>query len=97
VVCIYFWFKPVYNIPNQISEIYLNSKPTRYDENPFAFCSVVTANHIVTYRPIARKRIGKDIPMGADARNNRTSNARQLISKHAIENSVFRGARLEFI
>jgi hypothetical protein len=37
----------------------------------------------VTYRPIARQRVGKHIPAGANARNNRTSIARQRISKHA--------------
>jgi hypothetical protein len=37
----------------------------------------------VTYRSIARQRLGKYIPAGANARNNRTSIARQRISKHA--------------
>jgi hypothetical protein len=32
--------------------------------------------HFVTYRPIARQRLGKHIPEGASARNNRTSIAR---------------------
>jgi hypothetical protein len=38
---------------------------------------------IVTHRPIARQRLGKHIPAGAKARNNRTSTGRQRISKHA--------------
>jgi hypothetical protein len=37
----------------------------------------------VIYRPIARQRLGEHIPAGANARNNKTSIARQLISKHA--------------
>jgi hypothetical protein len=37
----------------------------------------------VTYRPIARQRLDKHIPAGANARNNMTSIARQRISKHA--------------
>jgi hypothetical protein len=36
---------------------------------------------IVTYIPIARQRLGKHIPSEAYVRNNRTSNARQRISK----------------
>jgi hypothetical protein len=40
---------------------------------------------IVTYRPIARQRLGKHIPAGANARNNRTSIARLRISKHTID------------
>jgi hypothetical protein len=38
-------------------------------------------NDTVTYRPIARQRLGKHIPAGAKARN-RTSTATQRISKH---------------
>jgi hypothetical protein len=38
---------------------------------------------IVSHRPIARQRFGKHIPVGANARNNRTSCARQRISKYA--------------
>jgi hypothetical protein len=38
---------------------------------------------IVTYRPIARQRLRKHTPAGANARNNRTSIATQRISKHA--------------
>jgi hypothetical protein len=38
--------------------------------------------YIVTYRPIARQRLGKHIPAGANARNRR-SIVRQRISKHA--------------
>jgi hypothetical protein len=37
----------------------------------------------LTYRPIARQRLGKYIPAGVNARNNMTSIARQRISKHA--------------
>jgi hypothetical protein len=38
----------------------------------------------VTYRPIARQRLGKHISAGANARNIRTSIARQRISKHTL-------------
>jgi hypothetical protein len=38
---------------------------------------------IVTSISIARQRPGKHIPAGANARNNRTSIAKQRISKHA--------------
>jgi hypothetical protein len=38
----------------------------------------------MTYRPIARQRLGKHIPSGANTRNNRTSIARQPISKQAF-------------
>jgi hypothetical protein len=49
----------------------------------------VPTNHgdkknIVTYRSIARQRLGKHIPAEAYARNNRTSIARQRISKQAL-------------
>jgi hypothetical protein len=37
----------------------------------------------MTYTPTARQQLGKHIPEGANARNNRTSIARQRISKHA--------------
>jgi hypothetical protein len=40
--------------------------------------------YIVTYRPIARKRLGKHIPAEAYVRNNRTSIARQWISKQVF-------------
>jgi hypothetical protein len=36
------------------------------------------------HRPIARQRLGKHIPAGANARNNMTSIARQRTSKHAF-------------
>jgi hypothetical protein len=36
-----------------------------------------------TYRPIARQRLGKCIPSGANAHKNKTYVARQLFSKHA--------------
>jgi hypothetical protein len=35
------------------------------------------------YRPVDRQRLGKHIPAEANARNSRTSFARQTISKHA--------------
>jgi hypothetical protein len=37
----------------------------------------------VTHRPIARQRLGKHIPAGANALNNRTPITRQRISKHS--------------
>jgi hypothetical protein len=43
----------------------------------------ILAFYIVTYRPIARKRLCKHLPAGANARN-RTSIARQRISKQAF-------------
>jgi hypothetical protein len=39
--------------------------------------------NIVTCTPTARQRLGKYIPAQANARNNRSSSARQRISKHA--------------
>jgi hypothetical protein len=42
-----------------------------------------TAKYIVTYRPIDMQRLGKHILAGTNVRNNRTSIARQRISKHA--------------
>jgi hypothetical protein len=39
--------------------------------------------YIVTYRPIARQQLSKHIPAEASVRNNRTSIAKQRISKHA--------------
>jgi hypothetical protein len=52
---------------------------------------------IVTYRPIARQRLGKHIPAEANVRNNRTSSARKRISKHAYltTESVFCEVRAE--
>jgi hypothetical protein len=41
-------------------------------------------NDTVTYRPIARQRVGKLLPAEAYARNNRTSITRQCISKQAF-------------
>jgi hypothetical protein len=38
------------------------------------------------YRPIARQRLGKHIPAGANARKNSMSIARKRISKHAYNN-----------
>jgi hypothetical protein len=40
-------------------------------------------DNIVTYRPIARQRLGKHIPSGTNARKNKKSIDRQRISKHA--------------
>jgi hypothetical protein len=40
-------------------------------------------NYIMMYRPTAWQRLGKHIPAGANARNNRANIARQRISKHA--------------
>jgi hypothetical protein len=40
-------------------------------------------NNIVTYRLIAKQRLGKHIPAGANACNNRMSVAGQRISKEA--------------
>jgi hypothetical protein len=37
----------------------------------------------VTYRPVARQRLGKQIPAGLNVRKNTTSIARQRISKRA--------------
>jgi hypothetical protein len=39
---------------------------------------------IVTCIPNARQRLGKQIPAGANTRNNKTSIAMQRISKHAL-------------
>jgi hypothetical protein len=44
---------------------------------------VVRDENIVRHRPIARQRLGKHIPAGDNARNNRTFIATQRISKHA--------------
>jgi hypothetical protein len=44
----------------------------------------VESNDIVTYRPTARQRLGKHIPAGANARNNRTVIARQRISEQTF-------------
>jgi hypothetical protein len=49
---------------------------TRHDHH----CSYL---HTVTHRSNARQRLGKHIPARANALNNRTSIARQRISKHA--------------
>jgi hypothetical protein len=43
----------------------------------------VTVLNIVMYRPIGRQRLGRHIPVEANAGDNRTSIARQWISKHA--------------
>jgi hypothetical protein len=47
---------------------------------------------------IARRRVGKHVPAESNARNNRTSIARQRSCKHVsltIEDGVFRGVRAE--
>jgi hypothetical protein len=52
--------------------------------------------NIVTCIPIARQRIGKQIPAETNARNSRTSIIRQRSYKHTslrIEDGVFRGVR----
>lgn len=38
--------------------------------------------NIVMYRPTARQQLGKHVPAGTNACNNRMSIARQQISKH---------------
>jgi hypothetical protein len=46
----------------------------------------------MTYRPIARQRLGKHIPAGDNARNHGTSIARRRIGKHSsltIEDVLF--------
>jgi hypothetical protein len=57
-------------------------------------------DHTVTYRPIARQRLGKHIPAGANARNSRMYMyiARQRIKQYGtIEDGVFSGVRSEAI
>jgi hypothetical protein len=59
----------------------------RFTKFPFVF-PYKTSDHqdkfiIVTCIPIARQRVGEHIPAGAYERNNRTSIARQRISKQA--------------
>jgi hypothetical protein len=59
-------------------------------------------DNILTYRPIARQRLSKHIPAGANTRKNRTSIARQgsvNTPKQCgiIEDGVFRGVRPEAI
>jgi hypothetical protein len=41
----------------------------------------------VTYRPIARQRLGKHIPAGANARKHRMSVARQRINKSGLNDT----------
>jgi hypothetical protein len=53
-------------------------------------------NYIVTYRPIAEQRLGKHIPAGANARNNRrlllgNDSVNTLEQYLTIEDGVFRG------
>jgi hypothetical protein len=59
-------------------------------------------DNIVTYKAIARQRLGKHIPAGASARSNGMSVARQRMSKRlkqygTIEDGVFLEARPEAI
>jgi hypothetical protein len=56
-------------------------KTNRQQKNKPVLPSV---NNIVTYKPTARQRPVKHIPAGANARNNRTFNARQRIINHAF-------------
>jgi hypothetical protein len=55
----------------------------------------------VTYRPVARQRLSKHTPAGANGRNNTTSTARQRISKQAFSTTQWlcflRGPCGEFI
>jgi hypothetical protein len=51
--------------------------------SPICYYVVRTLEHTVTCIPIARQRLGKHIPAETNKRNNRTSIARQWISKHA--------------
>jgi hypothetical protein len=54
--------------------------------------------NIVTCKPIARQRVDKHVPAEANARNSRTSIAKQRSCKHVyltIEDGVFRGVRAE--
>jgi hypothetical protein len=55
--------------------------------------------HIVTYRPIARQRLGKHIPAQEYARNNRMSIARQRTSQWAslIIEAVFYVVRAKWL
>jgi hypothetical protein len=71
----------LYNFPSWILMLFVFSQYTYVN----AICAVdfPESINIVTYRPIARQRLGKHIPTGASALNNRTSVARQEISKQA--------------
>jgi hypothetical protein len=55
--------------------------------------------NIVTCILIARQQLGKHIPARANARDNRTSIARQQRDKHASSKiqAVFRGVRVEWL
>jgi hypothetical protein len=55
--------------------------------------SVEIRFHTVTYRHIARQRIGKHLPAGAKVRNTRT----RIKQYGTIEDGVFRGVRPEAI
>jgi hypothetical protein len=67
------------------TSINISTKPAVTVSPCYNFVSARRRNmkDIVTYIPIARQRLGKHSLAGANARNNRTSIARQLISKHA--------------
>jgi hypothetical protein len=53
------------------------------DASRSSFRIILELKYIVTYRSIARQRLGKHIPVGANGRNNEASIARQRIRKHA--------------
>jgi hypothetical protein len=53
------------------------------DGDKSSFSETTPQINIVTYRPIARQRLGKHIPMEAKARNIRKSITRKRISKQA--------------
>jgi hypothetical protein len=53
------------------------------NENSIIKYKLLYEIYIVTYGPITMQRLGKHIPVGANARNNRTSTSRTRISKHA--------------
>jgi hypothetical protein len=63
--------------------VYVHHTRVRLEIHAYLRSSFHAHINIVTYRPIARQRLGKRIPVGANARNNRTRIARQRISKHA--------------
>jgi hypothetical protein len=59
------------------------SSKTKLNSDRVTQVSRVTfRQNIVTCIPIARQRLGKQIPAEVNARNSRTSIARQRISKH---------------
>jgi hypothetical protein len=54
------------------------------DTTPCSPLKLNRLHNIVTYRPTARQRLGKHILVEAYERNNRTSTARQRISKQVF-------------